>query len=101
MFGFLKRRLNHARPRSITTTSSCPPVLVFTDGAYEPADMADDLVGNASIGGVIFVRETSHIVCRAFGCVLPKVVVEAWARAGKKHLIGQTELYAVVLARKL
>ena len=101
MFGFLKRRLNHAKPRSITTTPSCPPVLVFTDGAYEPADMAGDLVGRSSIGGVIFVRETSHIVCRAFGCVVPKAVVDMWARAGKKHLIGQTELYAVVLARKL
>ena len=86
MFGFLKRRLNHAKPRSITTTSSCPPVLVFTDGAYEPADTAGDLVGRASIGGVIFVREISRIVCRAFGCVLPKTVVDMWAKAGKKHL---------------
>ena len=101
MFGFLRRRLNHAKPRSITTTSSCPPVLVFSDGAYEPADMEGDLVGKSSIGGVIFVRETSHIICRAFGCVVPKAVVEMWAKAGKKHLIGQTELYAVVLARKL
>ena len=50
---------------------------------------------------MIFVRETSHIICRAFGCVVPKAVVDVWAKAGKKHLIGQTELYAVVLARKL
>ena len=59
MFGFLKRRLNHAKPRSITTTSSCPPVLVFTDGACEPAGMAGDLVGKASIGGGIFVTSVS------------------------------------------
>ena len=101
MFGFLKRRLNHSKPRSITTTSSCPPVLVFTDGAYEPSGTADGLVGSATIGGVIFIREATQIICRAFGCALPTDVVEMWARSGKKHLIGQTELYAVVLARKL
>ena len=101
MFGFLRRRLNHAKPRSITTTSSYPPVLVFTDGSFEPTDTADGLEGVAAVGGVIFVREASHIVCRAYGCILPKDVVKAWARTGKKHLIGQTELYAVVLARKL
>ena len=72
MFGFLRRRLNHAKPRSITTTSSCPPVLVFTDRAYEPADMEGDLVGKSSIGGVIFIRESSHYLqsfwlCRTEG----------------------------------
>ena len=100
MFSFLRRRLNHAKPRSITTTFGCPPVLVFTDGAYEPSDQDGDLVGKASIGGVIFVREGSYVTCRACGCVLPARVVEMWAKPGKKHLKGQTELYAVVLARR-
>ena len=76
MFSFLRRRLNHAKPRSVTTTFGYPPVLVFTDGAYQPSDHDGDLVGKASIGGVIFVREGSHVTCRAFGCVLPRSVVE-------------------------
>ena len=59
------------------------------------------MVGRASIGGVVFVQGTEGLSCRAFGCILPRSVVESWAKTGKKHLIGQTELYAVVLARKL
>ena len=35
---------------------------------------------------------------RAFGCKVPDRLVARWA-AQKRHLIGQTELYAAVLAR--
>ena len=101
MFGFLKSRLNHSRPRSISTKPYSPPVLVFTDGAYEPSGDSEDTVGVASIGGVIYYRENSSVKCRAFGCILPDDLVKSWASKGKKHLIGETELYAVVLARRI
>ena len=67
MFSFLKSRLNHSRPRSISTKPYSPPALVFTDGAYEPSGDSEDTVGVASIGGVIYYRENSSVKCRAFG----------------------------------
>ena len=36
----------------------------------------------------------------AFGCHVPSKLVSQWAE-GRKHIIGQIELYAVVLARVL
>ena len=99
MFSFLQKRLNHSKPRCITTSSETLPTLVFTDGAYEPGGDSDGLVGTASIGGVIYYHDGLQYHCRAFGCILPRSLVEKWAKTGKRHLIGQTELYAVVIAR--
>ena len=99
MFSFLMKRLNHGKPRCITTSCETLPTLVFTDGAYEPGDDADGLVGKASIGGVIYYHDGFRHHCRAFGCILPRSLVEQWAKTGKRHLIGQTELYAVVISR--
>lgn len=99
MFSFLQKRLNHSKPRCITTSSETLPTLVFTDGAYEPGGDSEGLVGTASIGGVIYYHDGLQYHCRAFGCILPRSLVEKWAKTGKRHLIGQTELYAVVIAR--
>ena len=36
---------------------------------------------------------------RAFGAVVPSVLLDTWYAKGKRHLIGQVEMYAVLLAR--
>ena len=101
MFSFLHKRLNHSKPRCISTrtTHACAPAVIFTDGAYEPGCEQEGVSGTASIGGVLYYKDGSGYSCRAFGCVLLQKLVVSWSKSGKKHLIGQTELYAVVVAR--
>ena len=93
-FKVLRARLIKGAPRSLLASPGEPPVLVFTDGACEPAPDGKHL---ATVGGVIIVRGAAPQV-RAFGCKVPDRLVDRWA-AQKRHLIGQTELYAAVLAR--
>ncbi|CAE7763885.1 SLC24A2 [Symbiodinium sp. CCMP2592] len=69
----LRARLLASRPRAIATSPPSNPVLIFTDGACDPCE-----------GGF-----TSLFPARG-----------QWAE-GRKHIIGQVELYAVVLARIL
>ena len=42
-----------------------------------------------------------HWCTRFFSCRLPPKLVKAWSDAGKRHLIGPVELYAVVCARRV
>ena len=93
----LKRRLVASVPRAILTSPCSSPVLVFTDGACEPCEPCGETF-KASIGGVL-VDPRAQVV-RTFGAVLPECVVSKWA-SGRKHIVGQTELYAVVMARVL
>ena len=84
----LRHRLMHAASLAES------PVLVFTDFACEPS-------GNgftATVGGVLLVPSTGLKL--VFGCHVPNKVVSQWAE-GRKHIIGQIERYAVVLARVL
>ena len=93
----LLARLERGLPRSFTV---CPPpgvTLVFTDGACEQGP--DGLV--ASVGGVLYHWDAGAWHTRYFGCKLPDALMQEWAATGNQHLIGPTELYAVVLARKL
>ena len=36
---------------------------------------------------------------RAFGVAVPKALLEEWEGSGKRHLIGQVEMYALLVAR--
>ena len=36
---------------------------------------------------------------RAFGAVVPSILLETWHAKGKRHLFGQVEMYTVLLAR--
>ena len=93
----LLARLERGLPRSFTV---CPPpgiTLVFTDGACKQGP--DGLV--ATVGGVLYHWDAGAWHTRYFGCKLPDAMVQEWAATSKLHLIGPTELHAVVLARKL
>ena len=100
IFLMLKRRLENDKPRTIFTCPSDGTTLVFTDGAYEPG--LDGAPGVGSIGGVLFHWSScSGWSCRAFGCILPSDLISRWSKGGKRHLIGQVEMSAVVVARVL
>ncbi|CAE7710295.1 SLC24A2 [Symbiodinium sp. CCMP2592] len=90
----LRARLLASRPRAIVTSPASNPVLIFTDGACDPCEGSF----STGVGGVLFVPGEG--VARAFGCRVPSKLVRQWAE-GRKHIIGQVELYAVVLARIL
>ena len=94
-FALLLRRMRSGPPRSISTAGDLLPVLVFTDGACEPRGDKFE----CSVGGLLIVPG-SRATMKVFGCRVPDAVVQVWAE-GRKHIIGQTELYAVVLARVL
>ena len=90
----LRHRLMHAPPRSILASPAESPILVFTDGACEPSASGF----TATVGGVLLMPSAG--VKLVFGCHVPSTLVAQWAE-GRKHVIGQIELYAVVLARVL
>ena len=94
-FKMLRQRMLSGRPRTIAVSAPQSPVLVFTDGAFEPS--GDGMV--ATVGGVIFTPNGNEFLVRAFGCRLGQTTLDRWLTNGRKHLIGQVELYAVVLAR--
>ena len=96
-FRNLQIRMQSGTPRTI---SAVPPegcICVFTDGACEGSE--DFPV--CSIGGVMYHLVEGKWCTRFFGCSLPPSIVKRWSDAGKKHLIGPVELYAVVCARRV
>ena len=76
-------------PKIIGPPRSEMPVLVFTDGACEPSGTT---VGGVVIDGVGPVEY--------FGLVIPESVVNSWrTKVGQKQVIGQAELFPVLVAR--
>ena len=79
----LKKRMTGGRPRRTPVTVACRPVLVFTDGSYEPEQDVP-----AEVGGVLVFECSGHLVVRAFGVAVPKALLEEWEGSGKRHFIG-------------
>eukprot|EP00973_Karenia_brevis_P039980 5517777-Karenia_brevis.AAC.1 len=87
---FITGPLRMARPRELDFKDPRPPVVVFTDGACEGTDYVD-----ATYGAVIFVDG----VVQALGGQIPPKVVDHWRGDGRKQVIGQAELWPVLVAR--
>ena len=88
----LKARFMHNEPRMISLHSDKAPVLVFTDGSYEPGECGEI----AMVGGVLL---DGNKPARVFGCNVEETLLTRWHAGGKEHLIGQVEMYAVSVAR--
>ena len=87
-FELLQQRFAINRPKVVTLVADESPILVYTDGSSE---------GELSrIGGVLIDGSKPATV---FGAHVPPELLELWHAAGKKHVIGQVELYALVVAR--
>jgi len=72
-----------------------PPILIFTDGAFEPS-AGGTMV--ATCGGVLVDRGRC---CSYFGAVVPDRLLKLWSSEGSRQLIGQIELVPVLVARRL
>ena len=93
-FIILRARLLAGRPREISAVPASKPRWCLLS---RPASLRDRL--SMPRLGVLIVPGSPMIV-RTLGAVVSSSVVSCWA-GGRKHVIGQTELYAVVLARIL
>eukprot|EP00435_Cladocopium_sp_Y103_P026443 s3298_g6.t1 len=91
---FLKMRFMDNTPKTMSLRCDEHPVLLYTDGSFEPSAEGD----KAMIGGVVICDD---FPCRVFGSHVPNELLDKWHAAGKEHLIGQIEMYAVVIARYL
>ena len=91
----LKDRVLCGAPRSVSATQASKPIVVFADGCFEPGSDVP-----AGVGGVMFCPTSfGSVQVRAFGAVVPSMLLDTWHAKGKRHLIGQVEMYAVLLAR--
>ena len=91
----LKERVLCGAPRTVSATQASKPIVVFTDGCFEPGSDVP-----AGVGGVMFCPTSiGSVQVRAFGAVVPALLLDTWHAKGKRHLIGQVEMYAVLLAR--
>ena len=79
-------------PRLIKMRDERPPVPVFTDGACETGD---DRV--TSCGAVIFERGQQT---ETFGFRVPNNIADSWSSGSSKQVIGQAELYPVLVVKK-
>eukprot|EP00435_Cladocopium_sp_Y103_P004644 s2855_g1.t1 len=91
---FLRKRFLDNEPRKMSLKCDDHPILLFTDGSFEPGGDEE----SALIGGVLLCE---GMQCRVFGSHVPPELLEKWHAAGKEHLIGQVEMYAVAVARAL
>ena len=78
-----------AVPRAIRLRKTEPPVMVFTDGAWEAL--------TATIGAIIFVPGERSLV---FGEVVPESIRQSWAGDADLQVIGQAELLPIFAAKQ-
>ena len=95
VFRMLASRVASGKPRVLTASTSAARALVFTDGACEGEEGNQQL----TIGGVLYFWTGRAWFTRWFSGFVPAELASAWRAAGKRHLIGPTELYAVIVAR--
>ena len=90
-FALVKARFETNRERCLQVSSPGKPVIIFTDGSFEPDKTS--CFEDTGVGGVML--RPGHWVQG------PADLLRRWHDAGKQHLIGQIELYGVLLAKFL
>ena len=79
--------LDEMAPRILQPTLMDKPTLIYTDGAYE---------GNtATWGAVVLGRD--RFASAVFHGEVPETLVKTWTDGGRKQIISQVELFAVLL----
>ena len=83
--------LRSCPPRVVSLTDVVTPVMVFTDGAYEPE--GESFLGSA--GAVIIDPITG--LRRVFQVEVPEILCNHWRRFGSKQLIMYLELWPILV----
>lgn len=81
--------VSQAGPRSVECAPGGPPMLVFTDSAFEK--------GAATVGALVLDPELGKAI--VYDGDVPKPIIAKWQSSGAKQIISQSELATVVLAR--
>ncbi len=95
-FTLLKHRFEVTKERCLQISSPGKHVAIFTDGSLEPDK--DNCLEETGVGGIMLRADRKPEV---FGCKVPAELLRKWHEAGKQHLIGQIELYGVLVAKFL
>ena len=91
MSTYLVTALRACPPRTISTTDSIIPVMVYTDGAYEP-----ELEGLKGSAGLVVVDYATNVrMVQAIG--VSEELLTHWGRNGAKQLIAHLELWPVLV----
>ena len=88
---YLVTALRTCPPRTISTADCKTPIMIFTDGAYEPERAG--LAG--SLGLVIFDPATGFKMVQPIE--VSQQLLDHWKRHGSKQLIAYLELWPVVV----
>jgi len=91
---FLFERLSKCRPVHVEAWHEEKPMVLFTDGAFEP-EQSDP----ATIGSILYDPEAR--TCRFFAGAVPEWLPAQWQKNGSKQVIGQAEILPVLVAYKL
>ena len=92
VMAFIAASLMSSPPRVISVSDEITPVLIFTDGAYEPE--GDDMQGSA---GLVIIDSVAQLKV-VQPVVVPEELHQHWKRGGSKQLIALMELWPVVVA---
>ena len=92
VMAFIAASLMNAPRRVISVSDEITPVLVFTDGAYEPE--GDEMQGSAGLV-IIDVVDNFKVVQPV---VVPVELHQHWKRGGSKLLIALMELWPIAVA---
>ena len=91
----LCKYLASAPPRELHVDFPAP-LLLFTDGAVEPAPGQPDLLV-ASVGACFL--DPISLQYLFFGAPVPRNIVDEWCASGAKQVITEAELLPIYLAR--
>ena len=87
---FLSRVLKHARPKVIDLGDELCPVLVFSDGAWEPGAAKPE-------GARLVIIDRLSQLKADYQVALPPCLLDSWRASGKKQVITELELWPVVV----
>ena len=87
---FAKAVLLKSKPRTVALKDEERPVVVFTDGAWEPSDSCPAGAGLVVVDPVSGVRLSCEVL-------VPETLVDHWRSLGKSQLIAELELLPIVV----
>ena len=89
---FLTVVLRCAPARKISAFDQTPPILLFTDGAYEDCD------GNSMAAAGCVIHDPVTGISVVHEVQIPQAIHDVWKKTGKQQLIAECELFPILAA---